>query len=43
MYRCGLTKIGRNPFFGETFNLVVSAESSGGEEQIKFEFTQINN
>jgi len=35
------TKIGRNPFFGETFNLVVSSERSGGEEQIKFEFTNI--
>ena len=35
------TKIGRNPFFGETFNLVVSSERSGGE--IQFEFTNINN
>ena len=35
------TKIGPNPFFGETFNLVVSSERSGGEEQIKFEFTNI--
>jgi len=37
------TKIGRNPFFGETFNLVVSSERSGGVELIKFEFTNINN
>jgi len=33
------TKIGVNPFFGETFDLVVS--STG--QQIQFEFTQINN
>ena len=33
------TKIGVNPFYGETFNLVVS--STG--QQIQFEFTQINN
>jgi hypothetical protein len=35
------TKIGVNPFYGETFNLVVSSERSGGEKQIRFEFTQI--
>src|SRR5438552_9794711 len=35
------TKIGPNPFFGETFNLVVSSERSGGEEEVKFEFTNI--
>src|SRR5438876_2628565 len=35
------TKIGPNPFFGETFNLVVSSERSGGVELIKFEFTNI--
>ena len=33
------TKIGPNPFFGETFNLVVSSDG----QQIQFEFTQINN
>src|SRR5436190_7984207 len=33
------TKIGVNPFYGETFNLVVSSERSGGVELIKFEFT----
>ena len=35
------TKIGPNPFYGETFNLVVSSERSGGVEQIRFEFTNI--
>ena len=35
------TKIGVNPFYGETFNLVVSSERSGGVEQIRFEFTNI--
>src|SRR6266550_1477327 len=33
------TKIGVNPFYGETFNLVVSSNG----QQIQFEFTQINN
>jgi len=33
------TKIGPNPFYGETFNLVVSSNG----QQIQFEFTQINN
>ena len=31
------TKIGPNPFYGETFNLVVSSDG----QQIQFEFTQI--
>src|SRR5438045_1010547 len=31
------TKIGPNPFYGETFNLVVSSQMSG--QQIQFEFT----
>ena len=35
------TKIGLNPFYGETFNLVVSSERPGGVEQIKFVFTNI--
>lgn len=35
------TKIGVNPFYGETFNLEVSSERSGGVEQIRFEFTKI--
>src|SRR5437667_10398572 len=35
------TKIGVNPFYGETFNLVVSSERPGGAEQIKFVFTNI--
>jgi hypothetical protein len=35
------TKIGRNPFYGETFNLEVSAPRGTGE--IQFEFTQISN
>ena len=30
-----------NPFFGETFNLVVSQEGHGGDAKIQFEFTQI--
>src|SRR6266436_3081998 len=29
------TKIGANPFFGETFNLKVSSETCAGEEQIQ--------
>ncbi len=33
------TKIGVNPFYGETFNLVVSSQMSG--QQIQFEFTNI--
>src|SRR5437899_775271 len=33
------TKIGVNPFYGETFNLVVSSQMSG--QQIKFDFTNI--
>ncbi len=33
------TKIGPNPFFGETFNLVVSSQMSG--QQIQFDFTNI--
>jgi hypothetical protein len=35
------TKIGVNPFYGETFNLKVSSGKSAGEEQIQFEFTKI--
>jgi hypothetical protein len=35
------TKIGVNPFYGETFNLKVSSEKSAGVEQIQFEFTKI--
>ena len=31
------TKIGVNPFYGETFNLIVSSNG----QQIQFEFTQI--
>jgi hypothetical protein len=34
------TKIGPNPFYGETFNLVVSSQMSG--QQIQFEFTNID-
>ena len=30
-----------NPFYGETFNLVVSQEGHGGDAKIQFEFTQI--
>src|SRR6266513_714885 len=33
------TKIGVNPFYGETFNLAVSSQMSG--QQIQFEFTNI--
>ena len=33
------TKIGVNPFYGETFNLVVSSQMSG--QQVQFEFTRI--
>ncbi len=33
------TKIGVNPFYGETFNLVVSSQMSG--QQIQFEFTNM--
>src|SRR6476659_3480878 len=36
------TKIGVNPFYGETFNLVVSSITSGGVQQIQFQFTQIS-
>jgi hypothetical protein len=35
------TKIGQNPFYGETFNLKVSAPRGTGE--IRFDFTQIRN
>ena len=35
------TKIGANPFFGETFNLKVSSETCAGEEQVQFIFTNI--
>jgi len=35
------TKIGVNPFYGETFNLTVSSEKPGGVEQIQFVFTNI--
>src|SRR5436190_6612236 len=35
------TKIGVNPFYGETFNLVVSSITSGGVEQVQFVFTNI--
>ena len=35
------TKIGPNPFYGETFNLCVSSITSGREQQIQFQFTQI--
>ncbi len=35
------TKIGVNPFYGDTFNLVVSSVTSGGVEQVQFVFTQI--
>ena len=35
------TKIGVNPFFGETFNLKVSSETCAGEEQVQFIFTNI--
>ena len=36
------TKIGVNPFFGDTFNLVVSSITSGGVEQVQFEFSNIS-
>jgi hypothetical protein len=35
------TKIGVNPFYGETFNLEVSSITSGGVKQVQFQFTQI--
>lgn len=35
------TKIGPNPFYGETFNLEVSSITSGGVKQVQFQFTQI--
>ena len=35
------TKIGKNPFYGETFNLQVSSVPSGGGHQIRFTFTNI--
>lgn len=35
------TKIGVNPFYGETFNLKVSSGKSAGVEQIQFEFVKI--
>jgi Coenzyme PQQ synthesis protein D (PqqD) len=35
------TKIGQNPFYGQTFNLCVSSITSGSEHQIQFQFTQI--
>jgi len=35
------TKIGVNPFYGETFNLVVSSITSGGVQQVQFEFTNL--
>ncbi len=34
-------KIGVNPFYGETFNLVVSSITSGGVQQVQFEFTNL--
>lgn len=37
------TKIGPNPFYGETFNLAVSSVTSGGVHQVQFEFTNMNN
>ena len=36
------TKIGVNPFYGETFNLVVSSITSGGVQQVQFEFTNLS-
>src|SRR6266513_3868301 len=30
-----------NPFYGETFNLVVSSITSGGVDQVQFEFTNL--
>jgi hypothetical protein len=35
------TKIGANPFYGETFNLIVSSCTSAGVDQVQFEFTNI--
>jgi len=35
------TKIGVNPFYGETFNLVVSSITSGGVQQVQFDFTNL--
>ena len=35
------TKIGANPFYGDTFNLKVSSVRSGVEEQVQFVFTNI--
>jgi hypothetical protein len=35
------TKIGVNPYYGQTFNLKVSSEKSAGVEQIQFQFTNI--
>jgi len=35
------TKIGVNPFFGETFLLVVSSGNSAGVDQVQFKFTKI--
>ena len=36
------TKIGVNPFFGQTFDLKVSSEISPGVYQIQFEFSNIS-
>lgn len=35
------TKIGPNPFYGETFNLVVSSVTSGGVQQVQFVFSHL--
>ena len=35
------TKIGVNPFYGETFDLVVSSVTSGGVDQVQFVFTHM--
>ena len=35
------TKIGANPFYGETFNLKVSSVHSGAEDQVQFVFNNI--
>jgi hypothetical protein len=35
------TKIGVNPFFGDTFLLVVSTENVAGVDQVQFKFTKI--
>ena len=37
----GSTKIGVNPFYGETFDLVVSSVTSGGVDQVQFVFTHM--